>query len=64
MCALEVSIIKPIVINAVQYVGKTIMGSNSNYDTFIIAFSSAGVTVHDMIANGNRTNGKVNVFYR
>ena len=64
LCVLEISIIKNIITDTVQYKSDTIYASSSSYDTIIVAFSTNGVTVHNMFQNGELSSGIINVFYK
>ena len=64
LCVLEISIIKNIITDEVQYKSDTIYANSSSYDTIIVAFSTKDVTVHNMFQNGELTNGVINVFYK
>jgi hypothetical protein len=63
-CNLIVRLHKNIVTEQVQYIGSTIYASPTSYDTIIVAFTTKGITIHNMICNGAVANGIVNVFYR
>lgn len=63
-CLLSLSILKDIVAEGVQYVSDTIYAGANNYDTAILAFTTNGITVHNLISGGVSQSGIVIVFYK
>lgn len=64
LCTLECTITNAIVVDEVQYIASTAYASPQSYDTVILLFSSKGVSVHNMLKNGEKVSGGVNVFYK